>query len=81
MGPVASCRWRAAFKKMENEWADWITKEGGTVELNVNLIGKSSRPDKVEVSYQLKDASGNVVRDVFKEFENQAGQTFDRIYF
>lgn len=71
----------SAFKKVENEWADWINKKGGSVDVNINLVGNSSRPDKVEVSYQLKDASGKVVHDIFESFKNQAGQTFDRRYF
>lgn len=71
----------SAFKKVENEWADWITKKGGSVEVDVRLIGDSSRPDKVKVSYQLKDASGNVVREVAEQFKNEAGQTFNRQYF
>ena len=72
----------SAFKKVENEWADWITKKGGSVDVEVKLVGNNpARPDKVEVSYQLKDASGNVVHDVFETFKNQAGQTFDRRYF
>jgi hypothetical protein len=33
----------SAFKKMENEWADWITKKGGSVEVDVQLVGNSSR--------------------------------------
>ena len=71
----------SAFKKMENEWADWITKKGGSVEVDVQLVGNSSRPDKVKVSYQLTDANGNVVREVTEQFNNRAGQTFDRQYF
>ena len=64
----------SAFKKMENEWADWITKKGGSVEVDVQLVGNSSRPDKVKVSYQLTDANGNVVREVTEQFNNRAGR-------
>ncbi len=72
----------SAFKKVENEWADWITKKGGSVEAKVDLVGGSkARPDKVEVSYQLKDANGTVVHDIFESFKNQADQAFDRRYF
>ena len=71
----------SAFRKVENEWADWINKKGGSVEVDVQLVGGSSRPDKVKVSYQLMDSNGNAVRQVFKEFDNQAGQIFDRKYF
>ena len=70
-----------AFKKIENEWADWINKKGGSVEVDIQLVGNSARPDKVKVSYQLKDANGHVVREVTEQFKNQSGQTFDRQYF
>ena len=65
----------SAFRKVENEWADWINKKGGSVEVEVNLVGNSSRPDKVEVSYRLLDAAGNEVRDVAHVFTNRAGET------
>ena len=71
----------SAFKKMENEWADWITKKGGSAEVDVQLVGDAKRPGTVEVRYQLIDAGGNVVRDGYKSFANQAGETFDRAYF
>lgn len=70
-----------AFKKVENEWADWINKKGGSVEVDIQLVGNSAKPDKVKVSYQLKDANGHVVREVTEQFKNQSGQTFDRQYF
>lgn len=70
-----------AFKKVENEWADWITKKGGSVEVDIQLVGNSTRPDKVKVSYRLMDSDGNVAREVFKEFNNKTAQTFDRKYF
>lgn len=71
----------SAFKKVENEWADWITKKGGSVEVDIQLVGNSTRPDKVKVSYRLMDSDGNVAREVFKEFNNKTAQTFDRKYF
>ena len=70
-----------AFKKVENEWADWITKKGGSVEVDIQLVGNSTRPDKVKVSYRLMDSDGNVAREVFKEFNNKTAQTFERKYF
>lgn len=70
-----------AFKKVENEWADWINKKGGSVEVDIQLVGNSARPDKVKVSYQLKDANGHVVREVTEQFKNQSGRMFDRQYF
>lgn len=71
----------SAYRKLENEWGDWINKKGGSVEVDIQFVGTSGRPDRVEVKYQLLDGDGNVVRDGFKTFENQAGETFDRIYF
>ena len=70
-----------AFKKVENEWADWINKKGGSVEVDIQLVGNSAKPDKVKVSYQLKDANGHVVREVTEQFKNQSGRMFDRQYF
>ena len=70
-----------AFKKIENEWADWINKKGGSVEVDIQLVGNSAKPDKVKVSYQLKDANGHVVREVTEQFKNQSGRMFDRQYF
>ena len=71
----------SAFKKLENEWADWITKKGGSVEVEVEMIGNATRPDKVGVNYKLIDSSGVEVDTFAKTFENKAGQTYDRQYF
>ena len=71
----------SAFRKLENEWADWISKKGGSVEVEVQLIGNATRPDKVHVKYSLIDADGQRVDKFSRSFENKAGQTYDRQYF
>lgn len=71
----------SAFKKLENEWADWIRKEGGSVDVSIELKGNPTRPDTVAVRYRLTDADGQVYDVRKQEFANEAGQTFDREYF
>ena len=71
----------SAFRKLENEWGDWISKKGGSVEVEVQLIGNATRPDKVHVKYSLIDADGQRVDKFSRSFENKAGQTYDRQYF
>ncbi|QTD45484.1 DNA/RNA non-specific endonuclease [Ottowia testudinis] len=71
----------SAYRKLENEWADWINKRGGSVDIDIQLVGNSARPDKVQVKYSLIDADGNRVDKFAKIFENQAGQVYDRQYF
>ena len=70
-----------AFKKMENEWADWITKKGGSVEVDLRLVGDAKRPGAVEIRYKLLDADGNVYKTRAHELENRAGEVFNREYF
>lgn len=70
---------RSAYKKLENEWADWIG-HGGTVKVDVELIGgKAGRPDQVGVSYEVFDDAGRRVFDNQELFANAAGQVFDRV--
>ena len=71
----------SAFRKLENEWADWISKKGGSVEVDVRLVGDTGRPASVEVRYKLVDADGNIYKTRAHEFDNTAGQTFKREYF
>lgn len=71
----------SAFKKMENEWADWITKKGGSVEVDLRLVGDAKRPGAVEIRYKLLDADGNVYKTRAHELENRAGEVFNREYF
>lgn len=70
----------SAYKKLENEWADWIGS-GKDVRITVDLgPAGQARPDRVRVSYEVVDpASGRVVYDQRVSFRNEAGQTFDRV--
>ncbi len=70
----------SAYKKLENEWSDWI-KQGKEVQLEVKLSGGTpGRPDQIDVFYKVTDpASGKVIYKDAANFQNQAGQTFDRL--
>jgi hypothetical protein len=70
----------SAYKKLENEWADWVGK-GKEVDVQVSLSGGTpTRPDRVNVRYVVTDpATGDVVFTRAKPFKNEAGQTFDRV--
>jgi hypothetical protein len=39
----------SAYKKLENEWADWI-RNGHEVAIQIEYVGTGVRPDKVTVS-------------------------------
>lgn len=71
----------SAYKKLENEWADWINKKGGSVEVDVQLVGDAKRPGAIEVRYKLLDANGDLYKTRAHEFENRAGEVFNREYF
>ncbi|WP_240977896.1 DNA/RNA non-specific endonuclease [Knoellia koreensis] len=70
----------SAWKRMENEWADW-TEHGMEVRVTGNpLPPKSIRPDQVAVSYEVVDpATGRAVYELRKTFDNAANQAFDRV--
>jgi DNA/RNA non-specific endonuclease len=70
----------SAYRKLENEWADWI-KQGKEVQIDVQLSGgTAARPDKIDVFYKVVDpATGKTVYKDSANFANQAGQTFDRL--
>lgn len=70
----------SAYKKLENEWADWI-KSGKEVQVDVRLSGgTATRPDKIEVFYKVVDpANGKTVMKNSADFTNEAGQAFDRV--
>ena len=81
-----------AWKKMENEWADWINKyepaNGNHVEIDVNIDINppgAVRPDSFDVEYSVfeVDATGTRTRIHRNrtELENQPGESFDRVYF
>lgn len=69
-----------AYRKMENEWAAWIDS-GREVHVQIDLLPSgTARPDQLSVTYDVLDpASGDVVysRDVL--FNNQAGESFERV--
>src|SRR5690554_3502548 len=71
---------QSAYKKMENEWADWID-EGFEIRLKVELDPPgAARPDNIDVFYEVYDPEIN--RKVFDrehEFQNQTNEGFDRI--
>lgn len=70
---------RGAYKKLENEWAEWI-KNGGTVKSEVELIGGTAdRPDKIRVAYEVFDKQGKKVHAKKAAFDNVQGQKFDRV--
>ena len=71
-----------AWKTMENEWADWI-KKGYEVNYNIDVYPPGAvRPDSFDVSYKIIDPkTGKVKYKKEKEFENKAGQKFDRVQF
>lgn len=70
----------SAYRTMENEWAGWIDK-GKQVDVEITLSGgTATRPDRVNVRYTVTDpATGDVVFSRAKPFQNEAGQTFDRV--
>ena len=70
----------SAYKKLENEWADWIDS-GKDVHITVQLTPvNQDRPERVRVSYEVTDpADGRVVYDQRVTFRNEAGQQFDRV--
>ncbi len=70
----------SAFKKLENEWADWIKTGKKEVHVEINFSGgTAARPDKMEVFYKVVDpATGKTVSKQTVDFDNQAGQVFDR---
>lgn len=71
----------SAYKRLENEWADWLA-EGMEVEVEVQLLpAGAERPDQVQVDYRVIDPqTGAVVYDpVATVFDNEAGQVFDRV--
>ena len=70
----------SAYKKLENEWADWIDTGKKEVHVEIEFFGGSAaRPDKMEVFYKVVDpATGKTVSKKTVDFDNEAGQVFDR---
>ncbi|TMP86801.1 hypothetical protein CWC05_09975 [Pseudoalteromonas ruthenica] len=71
---------RSAYKKMENEWADW-TKEGFKVKLKVTLLPPGAeRPTDILCEYEVFDSESE--ERVYKKdhrFNNKRGEKFDRV--
>src|SRR3546814_15869133 len=63
----------SAYKKLENEWADWIDT-GMDVHITVELAPKQlDRPEQVRVAYEVTDPDdGRVVYDQRVTFRNEA---------
>jgi hypothetical protein len=78
--PQAANLNRGAWKKMENEWADWVA-EGCRVDYRISVDPPGSvRPDNFQVAYVVSDpATGEILETRSPSFENISGQTFDRI--
>ena len=72
---------RGAWKKMENEWADWANK-GYHVHYNIDVSPPGAvRPDKFEVDYTVTNPhTGEIVHENWPMFRNVDGQDFDRVY-
>jgi hypothetical protein len=70
----------SAYKKLENEWADWIKTGKKEVHVEIQFSGgTAARPDKMEVFYKVVDpATGKTVSKQTVDFDNQAGQLYDR---
>jgi len=71
----------SAYKKMENEWADWIEKKGGSVEVDIKLIGDTKRPAAIKTDYILVNKNGTIYKTRSEEFENFFGAVFNRERF
>src|SRR3546814_11463797 len=68
----------SAYKKLENEWADWIDT-GMDVHITVELAPRQiDRPEQVRVAYEVTDPDdGRVVYDQRCTFRKQTGQSVD----
>lgn len=81
-----------AWKTMENEWADWVAYGRSnrkdieiSVEIDVDPPG-AVRPDRFDVFYTVREVMPDGTKRVVQperhaSFRNQAGETFDRVYF
>lgn len=80
IAPQAANLNRGAWKKMENEWADWVGK-GYQVDYTVEVMPPGAvRPDSFVVNYTVTDpATGKAAYRNFPMFDNVAGEAFDRV--
>lgn len=79
--PQAANLNRGAWKKMENEWADWV-EQGCRVDYRIAIDPPGAvRPDNFQVVYVVSDPSTDQILEVRNPtFANVAGETFDRIH-
>jgi DNA/RNA endonuclease G (NUC1) len=71
---------QSAYKKMENEWADWFGA-GFKVLLDVSLIPPGSdRPTDLTVKYKVVDPHSNgIMYKRVHTFVNESGECFERV--
>lgn len=71
---------RSAYKKMENEWADWLD-EGKEIQARIDLSPPGAdRPDAINVYYDVFDPdTGEVVYTNNHKFLNKSDEPFDRV--
>lgn len=83
---------QGAWKRMENEWADWLNRyqpaEGNRVEIDLDIEMEPDgavRPDRMSVDYRVYEVTPDGDRiPIYQNdqvFENEAGQTFERVRF
>ena len=70
----------SAYKKFENELADWVDA-GGEVDVTYKLDWPdgATRPDAIDIEYVVKNDAGEVIYQRLNSFDNQAGEVFDRM--
>ncbi|MBN9224556.1 MAG: hypothetical protein ABS63_09625 [Microbacterium sp. SCN 70-27] len=80
IAPQAANLNRGAWRKMENEWADWVAT-GRHVDYEIRVYPPgSTRPDKFEVEYTVTDPATGKQMTFTPVFDNEPDQVFDRIY-
>lgn len=70
----------SAYKKFENEMADFVNA-GAEIKTDIKLKwGPDGRPSTIRVNYQAFDPkTGNVIHEARERFTNTAGQVYDRL--
>ncbi|MGQ4615160.1 DNA/RNA non-specific endonuclease [Nocardia sp. R7R-8] len=75
----------SAYKKMENEWSDWVRK-GAEVELEIGFFqadGKpvkgTERPERIDVQYIVRNDTCRKLYGNEISFENEPRRKFDRL--
>lgn len=69
-----------AWGQMEQEWGDWI-QSGRRIDVEIEALPAGmDRPESFRINYDVVDPeTGRVVYTKSQRFENEAGQTFDRV--